>query len=121
MKRRLWVGAPLLLLAIASCDVSAPEEPNTGDKTVAKINDTAMNVYFVKIKSAAQKYRAVRGSNPATIDDLVAERFLDAPSARDPWGNPWVLETSGGQLIVTSYGADGVSGGTDAARDRISR
>lgn len=122
MRRRVrLVWAPVLLLAVASCDASGPQEPNLGDKTVARINETAMNVYFIKIKSAAQKYRAELGAYPATVEELVEEGFLDAPSARDPWGNPWILDTSNGQLTVTSYGADGAPGGSDAARDRVSQ
>ena len=121
MKRSLFTWAPVLLLAVASCDSGGPPEQNLGDKTVARINDTAMNMYFIKIKSAAQKYRADRGTYPATVAELVAEGFLDAPSATDPWGNPWILDTSSGQLTVTSYGADGAPGGNDAARDHVSR
>jgi hypothetical protein len=111
----------MVLMAIVSCDSGEPQ-PNIGDRAAAKINDTAMNVYFIKIRSAAQKHRADRGRYPETIDDLVETGFLDAPSATDPWGNPWVLSiTPDGELTITSYGADGAPGGNDAARDRISR
>ena len=121
MRGRFLVWAPVFVLAVVSCDSGERQEPNLGDRAVARINDTAMNVYFINIKSAAQKYRADRGGYPATVDELVAEGFLRAPSATDPWGNPWVLDTSSGELVITSYGADGKPGGTEAARDRISR
>ncbi len=120
MRRQFLVWAPLFLLAVVSCDSGERQEPNLGDKTVARINDTAMNVYFINIKSAARKYRADRGGYPATVDELVAEGFLRAPSATDPWGNPWALDTSSGELVVISYGADGVPGGREEARDRKS-
>lgn len=121
MKWQFFVFVPVLLFATFACDSGETQEPNLGDKTVARINDTAMNVYFIKIKSAAQKFRADRGRYPETIHELVDEGFLDVPSANDPWGNPWVLDTSTGQLTVTSYGSDGRPGGTEAARDRVSR
>ena len=120
MSRPFLFWAPMVLMAIVSCDSGEPQ-PNIGDRAAAKINDTAMNVYFIKIRSAAQKHRADRGSYPETIDELVEAGFLDAPSATDPWRNPWVLSISDGELTITSYGADGAPGGNDAARDRISR
>ncbi len=121
MRRQFLVWAPVFILAVASCDSGGTQEPNPGDKTVAKINDTAMKLYFIKIRSAAQKYRADRGSYPETVDELVEEGFIYASSARDPWGNPWALDTSSGELVITSYGADGAPGGNDVDRDRISR
>ena len=120
MRRYFLLWVPVVLLAVASCDSGEPQ-PNIGDRAAAKINDTAMNVYFVKIRSAAQKYRAERGSLPENIYDLVDAELLDEPSATDPWGNPWVLSSSAGELTITSYGSDGEPGGNDAARDRISR
>jgi Type II secretion system (T2SS), protein G len=121
MRRQFLVWAPIFLLAVVSCDSGEPQQPNLGDRAAARINETAMDVYFVNIRSAAQKYRAARGAYPETMDDLVAEGLIRATSATDPWGNPWVLDTSGGELVITSYGSDGAPGGVDAARDRISR
>jgi len=121
MSWRFFVWSAVFLLTAFACDSGEPPQPSIGERAAVKINDTAMNVYFVKIKSAAQKYRATRGSDPETVYDLVDARLLDAPSATDPWGNPWVLDTSSGQLTVTSYGSDGRPGGTEAARDRVSR
>ena len=121
MKLRFSIGAAILAVTFVSCDSGGSSTPNLGDKTVARINDTAMQVYFIKIQSAAQKFRAVRGAYPANVSELVSEGFLDGPSATDPWGNPWVLDTSSGQLTVVSYGADGQPGGSEEARDRQSR
>jgi Type II secretion system (T2SS), protein G len=118
MKWGWFLAMVMLGASFVSCNSGGSDEPNLGDKTVARINDTAMQVYFIKIKSAAQKYRATEGSYPTDVDQLVDAGLLDAPSARDPWGNPWVLDASSGQLEVICYGADGAPGGEEENRDR---
>lgn len=120
MKLLFLLWAPIFVLTLVSCDSGGSEDPNPMDRgtTAAKIDATALRMYFIKIKSAAQKFRAVQGVYPVDVDEMVAEGFLDPPSATDPWGNPWVLDTSGGELTIITYGADGQPGGDDANRDR---
>ncbi len=46
------------------------------------------------------KKNATAGKRPTSLAEVDAQR-------RDPWGNDYVLETSGERMIVRSFGPDG--------------
>jgi hypothetical protein len=117
---RLTAVAAMMLMS-ASCGPEEPASPGDSGSAAAKISTIAMDAYFVRIKTAARQYVAQNGAYPRDVGQLVDQGLLSKGSATDPWGNPWVIEvTETGQLIITSYGADGKPGGTDENRDRVS-
>lgn len=89
-------------------------------KAVGKISETAMQAYFVRIKAAAREYVATQGSYPVDVQQLVGAGYLHPEQVNDPWGNPYVIRTDGGEVTVISYGADGKPGGSGDDRDRMS-
>ena len=119
--RRLSTSLVFLVLCLCACGSGEPEPKSDPQKAAAKISEVAMQAHFARIEAAAREYQALKGSYPTDVSALVEEGLLSGQAATDPWGNPWALETTGGELVVVSYGADGVPGGTDEDRDRRSR
>ncbi|MFQ5792848.1 MAG: type II secretion system protein GspG, partial [Acidobacteriota bacterium] len=103
-----------------SCGSDDSRSSPSAGRAAAKISDVAIQAYFSRIQTAAQKYRAVNGAYPDDVRQLVEHGFLVEGSDVDPWGHPWVLRTEAGRLTVISYGADGKPGGSEDDRDRSS-
>jgi general secretion pathway protein G len=86
------------------------------------------------LKAALNDYRAACGNFPTTeqgLDALVESPkkkpfcsrypavsfFPDGKAPKDPWDNPFVYESDGKVLKITSYGKDGKEGGEGYDQD----
>jgi hypothetical protein len=51
---------------------------------------------------------------PPSVEALRSEKFLDSAfMARDQWGNPFVIECSGDDIVVSTAGPDRTPGTQD--------
>ena len=66
---------------------------------------------------ASDKYRAVNGTYPGEVGQLVDGGLLHPGQQLDPWDRPYVLGVDDTTLVITSLGPDGAPGGGD---DRVS-
>lgn len=85
------------------------------------------------IASAVETYRADVGryptdaegldallSEPGGLDGWTGPYLKNSKAAEDPWGHQVQYKTVGGRTFsVTSYGADGASGGTGLDKDLV--
>ncbi|HZU97810.1 MAG TPA: type II secretion system protein GspG [Planctomycetota bacterium] len=71
---------------------------------------------FQSLKDAIEMFKLQKHRLPASLDELVASKFLEKPPL-DPWGHAYVFATTGSTYSLLSYGADGIPGGTDENAD----
>lgn len=73
--------------------------------------------------TALDAYRLQKGRYPAPAEGLAAltksKVLKELPD--DPWGTPYAYALEDGEPVVTSYGADGVPGGSGRDADITSR
>ena len=83
----------------------------------AKIKTAATGCQTVK--AAADLYMSMDASGDAcpTIQDLVANKRLEASKTEDPWGVPYKINCAEGEIHVTSAGNDRKEGTPDDLRD----
>ena len=83
----------------------------------AKRDRVRMDIH--SIHNALKLYYAKKGHFPDTATGLRALVELQAlpQMPRDPWGHEYAYVNEGGKPLVTSYGADGVSGGEGSDAD----
>lgn len=115
MKRLL-----LVTTLFAGCELGDPNPDLSSTDSASRISETALAANFLRIRTAASKYRAVHGSFPDSVQALVDEESLHPGQELDPWGTPFVLTNDGGVLVITTYGADKKPGGENANADRVS-
>jgi general secretion pathway protein G len=75
------------------------------------------------IQAALKIYYAKKGTYPDTgagLKALVDAQMLEK-MPKDPWDNDYVYLLEGNKPVITSYGADKASGGSDAAADISSK
>ncbi|MDY7225442.1 type II secretion system protein GspG [Hyalangium rubrum] len=67
------------------------------------------------IQNALKLYYTKKGNYPDTATGLrgLVEMQALEQIPRDPWNNEYVYLNEGGKPVVSSYGADGTSGGGD--------
>jgi general secretion pathway protein G len=85
--------------------------------------DTARNNDIPNIMNALKTYYLQKGKYPDTgtgLRALVDAQILDK-LPKDPWGNDYVYLLESNKPVVTSYGDDGVPGGTDFGADISSK
>ena len=72
------------------------------------------------IKQALEAYFADNGQYPGTLDLLVPTYLRIEDHVRDPWGQPFKIET-GAEMEVTliSAGKDGIFGNNDDIKRRV--
>ena len=70
------------------------------------------------LRGAVKSWWVLTGNDGCpTVAQLVRGRVLDADSARaDPWGSPWRIECSEGEVSVISDGPDRKAGTEDDIR-----
>ena len=96
----------------------------------AKIAKAAADI--ATLASILQQYRVDNDAFPTTEEGLDALRIQPADATNwrgpytsrdiplDPWGTPYLYESpasNGEDFLITSYGADGASGGTGETAD----
>lgn len=71
------------------------------------------------VRNAAELYQNLDGSADQcpTIQDLVTSRKLDGKKIDDPWGAPYKVDCSGGEIHGVSSGNDKKFGTPDDLRD----
>jgi hypothetical protein len=72
---------------------------------------------MVLIARASESFRRENGRAPATLDDLVPAKIASVPN--DPWGQPFLYETTPRGYRLTCLGADGAPGGAAEAADLV--
>lgn len=87
---------------------------------VGQIDRTELKVRMLKVKQAAEAYRALEGRWPKTIQELVKGEQLTAADAQDPWERDFKLVPDGPHLTVESLGKDGQPGGEGLDADLTS-
>lgn len=104
----------LLLAALAAC--------TAGPKSMGTKMRLAKST-IAQIESAANQFYALNGSYPESLEMLVipdsaGAKFLAHDAVpKDPWGEAFVLEVDGDELLIWTYGADGQAGGEGRNRD----
>ena len=93
--------------------------------------ETQINSLF---KTALAMYETDNGKFPTTSQGLSAlvvkptsepvpkkwkRPYLDGQVPNDPWGNAYLYSLDGGQPTFTTYGADGLPGGTGEEADHV--
>lgn len=80
------------------------------------------------LADGAVRYQKDIGSYPAALQDISQDPGLKGWSGPywvtsnqglDPWGNPWIYAQTATGFTITSYGADGVPGGSDLDADIV--
>jgi general secretion pathway protein G len=87
----------------------------------ARIDRTNLDIQ--NIESGLKLYNARKGKFPDTatgLKALVDMEILDK-MPKDAWGNDYVYTLESGRPVITSYGADGVPGGTGNDADISNR
>ena len=71
------------------------------------------------IKQAADLYLNLNSTSDAcpTIQDLVSAKAIDGKKVDDPWGQPYKIQCNGGDMTVSSTGADRKEGTQDDLKD----
>ncbi len=78
----------------------------------ARIKTTEKAVQVVR--SAVIAYQVERDDACPSVEELVAERFLDGQTAStDPWSHAFVIDCKDGDVMVRSAGPDGQLGTAD--------
>lgn len=66
------------------------------------------------IRGVATQYVALKsGGDCPTVEQLIAERELDAEGGQDPWGQDYQIDCSGDDIVVSSPGPDKQPGTED--------
>jgi len=95
-----------------------------------KAKGTKVAADFDTMKKAIQMFKINVGRYPQQLSELWQAPgnakgwmgpYID-PNPKDPWGNDYVYQPplSSGHFLITSYGADGVAGGTGENQDLTS-
>jgi general secretion pathway protein G len=73
------------------------------------------------VKQAAELYQNLEGSADVcpTIQDLVRTKKLDGSKTDDPWGKPYRIDCSEGEIRVWSDGNDRRAGTLDDLKDNF--
>ena len=72
---------------------------------------------IVEIEKAAEQYFLDNQRFPETLEELVTKdskgtKYLKQDTVpKDPWGNEYILESDGEELLIWTYGADKAEGG----------
>lgn len=98
----------------------APVGGGAPPTVVGQIDRTELKVRMMKVKQAAEAFRALEGRWPKTIQELVKGEQLTAADAQDPWERDFKLVPDGPQLTVESLGQDGQPGGEGLDADLTS-
>jgi len=93
------------------------DAPTSRQDAAMRISETALASHFLRIRMAADKYRALNGAYPSEVGQLVDAALLHPGQELDPWDRPYLLSIDNGTLVITSSGPDGAPGGGD---DRVS-
>lgn len=100
----LWIVAIWVVLAVLFVDTAPPRSMTYG----------AMHV----MKRRILRYAAANGMLPTSLDQLLPIEGY-GNEVMDAWGRPILWQVEGGQVILTSYGRDGVPGGSGENADMI--
>ena len=93
--------------------------PNLFNQADSARRDAALS-QISSLTSALDAYRLDMGQYPDSLESLVRDTsgraawngpYLRGEVPLDPWGNPYVYESSGRDFRLMSYGADGRAGG----------
>lgn len=78
---------------------------------------------IVEIEKAATQFYLDNNSYPDTLEQLVTKdesgaKYLKQDSIpKDPWGQEYIMETDGDEILIWTYGADKQEGGEGKNRD----
>ena len=95
------LGIVLVIISVVRL-IRVPE----GGHTASSIN---------AVQRAVHNYVSETGKLPTTLEDM--DKFLDSHFSVDGWGHPMILEVGSRDLVIGSFGRDGVPGGEGENRD----
>ena len=118
MRSRLIFTA-LACAALVGCpSESAPPpkavpDPSAGGVAgvVGSVNKVKMKASLIAVLNAAKLHQAETNRPPADVQALIDAEAITAKQGTDLWGNPYLIDASGPDLEVVTYGADGKPGG----------
>tara|TARA_R110002073_G_scaffold305095_1_gene473922 strand:- start:944 stop:1330 length:387 start_codon:yes stop_codon:yes gene_type:complete len=99
--------------------------PNLFRQQAGAMRDVALSEIST-LEAALDIYRLDVGEYPDTLDGLIENDtdraswngpYLRRGVPTDPWDNEYVYESNGREFTLTSYGADGMSGGEEDDAD----
>jgi general secretion pathway protein G len=116
MEVLLVVAILLILASLATVAISRTLKGTQAKQAKIDIStlQQAVNVYFID-----------NGSYPPDLNGLVvlpdgvvnAQKwngpYLEKELPNDPWGNPYLYQVNGDQVLITSAGPDGTAGSDD--------
>ncbi len=87
----------------------------------ARVDRTTLDIG--NLDSALKLYNARKGKFPDTTNGLKAlvDMEIIDKMPKDAWGNDYIYTLENGRPVITSYGADGVPGGTGYDADISNR
>jgi hypothetical protein len=90
--------------------------PAVGERDRALLGQAAVSEYLMSFRIAG--YYTEHGAVPASIEEVDSHNRGRQPSPRDPWGNPFRLDSENtGRFLIISGGPSGTSILTAEERD----
>lgn len=113
------IFAALACAALAGCPSestpppTAVPDPSAGGVAgvVGSVNKVKLKASLLAVRNAAKLHQAETNRPPADVQTLIDAEAISAQQGTDLWGNPYVIDASGPDLEVVTYGADGKPGG----------
>ncbi len=125
MPRFYFLLAPLLLTGCFHT-TAVVGIGNHAKVSAAKSELTSFRRIFVRFHLDCDRYPTqaeglmALGHAPSALTGKWSGPYIGRPVLTDPWGNPYVYRSSGpNAFALTSYGADGVPGGTGESADLV--
>lgn len=98
----LAIGCGASSATTTATEPATTPEPAECDTLAPRARSGALSV-----RSASEMYLAMLPTSDCpTTDDLVREGTLSAEAGRDPWGEPYLVECTGEDIVVTSTHLD---------------
>ncbi|MGE0710879.1 MAG: type II secretion system protein GspG [Planctomycetota bacterium] len=102
------------LAALARVAATAPPPPSPQSRVRRDLSE---------LRWAVKMFRAQRGRYPTDLTELLQPSLGGPPYLneipKDPWDNDYTYDHWNGGFELVSWGADGVPGGADEARDWV--
>jgi hypothetical protein len=106
-----WISLALTAAILGAFISMIPTNRTLLSRLQARMRDE-----MTVLAGVVERYRAEHGNYP---DDSVWHRYVDRADPRfyDPWGRPYLYETTDEEITLRSLGRDGILGGSDDDAD----
>ncbi len=125
MRNRGFTLIEILVVMAIIAMLAVMVAPNLFRQQAGAMRDVALSEIST-LEAALDIYRLDVGEYPDTLDGLIENDtdraswngpYLRRGVPTDPWDNEYVYESNGREFTLTSYGADGMSGGEEDDAD----